>query len=125
MRPYQPARVALATLGVVTALGMSACGGTAGTETTADDASKAPTVINAIDGEAVYDCDGQSILLNAGGSQIDLLGPCGTVTINAVGAVVYVEDATAIVINGAGVKVTYGGDPEVSVNGADSTATPA
>lgn len=125
MRPYQPARAALATLGVIAALGMSACGGTAGTAESTADASKAPTVINAIDGEAVYNCDSQSILLNAGGSQVDLLGPCGTVTINAVGAVVYIEDATAIVVNGAGVKVTYGGDPEVSINGADSTATPA
>ncbi|SDU85617.1 DUF3060 domain-containing protein [Jiangella alkaliphila] len=69
-----------------------------------------------------FDCAGQDIAINGAGAAIDLVGECGTVSVNGDDADVSVQSAASIVVNGAGCRVVYQGDPDVVVNGTGSTA---
>jgi len=75
------------TIGVIATLGLSACDtgdgpSEAAGENVADsaDTQVAPAVTNAVDGEAVYNCDGRSVLPNAGNATIELPSHCGLST---------------------------------------------
>lgn len=84
----------------------------------------APAAFNAR-ASGAYDCGGQNITVNGDESELHLLGTCGTVVINAEQATVTVDGAELIVVNGAGSHVNYSGEPEVVLNGEDTTAEPA
>lgn len=133
------ARPLLVAVGLFAALAMSACSAQSGDLTdnqaqeaapgddtggTDTDVPEAPDVINAIGEDQTFTCNGKSVIVNIGSVKLELLGECGTVTVNGVEAEVYVENATAIAINGSDVTVTYGGEPEVTINGTNSTADP-
>lgn len=90
----------------------------------ADGPEPAPAAFNA-QASGTYDCGGQNVTVNGDGSDLHLAGTCGTVVINAEDATLVIDEAELIVVNGAGSHVTYGGDPEVVVNGEDASAEPA
>lgn len=83
----------------------------------------APGVFNDEGVTGSFECGGQDITLNGAEADIQLTGTCGTVVVNGDRVRLVVDDAAVIVVNSDDSTVTYGGDPEVTVNG-DSTAEP-
>jgi hypothetical protein len=88
------------------------------------------TSISSMGGKSSHRCaSGEDVLIEGTNQQVSLSGPCGDVSVEAIGAVVRVEQAEAIFVEGMNNTVSYGsnaagGKPVIEVEGVTCAVNP-